>query len=212
MALFSRKTIESWKDGPRSKVLGHRGTHPYRNTRPLRRGFLLTEFCLLAQQVSPDWDQGLPPEVLGLTAKAWRCRSPFAKDMREVSKSWQLGFNLSVSRITVRLDAPLLPKGVVLQERFPALTSLDLGNSCIMDEEGLATLAGLRNLKRLNLGQGPEICTLKQGELWHRLTGTGFRHLHVSGLQTMLEHTCQKEQSIVFVLALLYFAECSKFF
>ena len=43
----------------------------------------------------PDWDKGLPPDVLALVAKAGGMEA--MKGMRGASKNWQQGFELGVS-------------------------------------------------------------------------------------------------------------------
>lgn len=73
------------------------------------------------------------------------------KVMRGVCKSWQAGFEASATSIRVSYSGPLLPPTFSLQERFPALTSLDLGASR-MPAANLGALQGLARLRILNLG------------------------------------------------------------
>lgn len=46
-----------------------------------------------------DWDKGLPSEALALVAKARGTDN--AKKIREVSKTWQQGFDLGVTGIKI---------------------------------------------------------------------------------------------------------------
>lgn len=85
---------------------------------------------------SPDWENGLPTDVLALVAKAGGVGQ--MKCMREVCKSWQAGFGLSVTCLKasyggfdffVPTSDPLRAEGLrahILKDRFPALTSLKL--------------------------------------------------------------------------------------
>lgn len=74
------------------------------------------------------------------------------KDMRGVCKSWEAGFEASVTSIRVSYSGPSLPPAAALQGRFPALTKLNLGACCCMDETRLRDLQGLDKLRSLNLG------------------------------------------------------------
>lgn len=74
------------------------------------------------------------------------------KAMREVCKTWKAGFERSVSGIKIFLSSTnrCLPAGCFLNQRFPMLTSLDLGESALKEREllwlGLPHLLGLTHL------------------------------------------------------------------
>lgn len=72
--------------------------------------------------------------------------------MRGACSSWKEGFERSVTSLKISPGGPAPPSGGVLAERFPGLTSLDLGG-CPLPEEGLACLRGLKNLVKLSLGR-----------------------------------------------------------
>lgn len=108
-----------------------------------------------------DWDKGLPDDVLALVAKAGGVNE--MKSMRQVSKTWQLGFELGVQGITILevhpmlppgMQHPMLPQGMEAAGRFPALTKLDLGRSA-----AVAALPWLINLRAF-----PNLDTLILGE------------------------------------------------
>lgn len=100
-----------------------------------------------------DWDKGLPEDVLALVANAGGIEE--MKSMREVSKTWELGFELGVQAITIfGLEQPMLPPGLEAARRFPGLIKLDLGRSAA--EIALPWLRNLRafpKLRSLDLGQ-----------------------------------------------------------
>lgn len=108
--------------------------------------------------------------------------------MRGVCKSWQAGFEASATSIRVSRSGPLLPPAASLQMRFPALTSLGLGNSR-MNEEDLVHLRGLDKLRSLNLALLPEpprepggqYCPPSYERLAWKLTDSGLENLR--GLQ-----------------------------
>lgn len=124
----------------------------------------------------PDWDQGLPLDVLALVAGG----SNLLKAMREVSKTWQKGFDYSVTKLRVGPEGPLLPLGGgVFCERFYAVTLLNLERSLIAEAD-LAHLAGLNRLRILQLGN-PVGLNRNLNVLSHRLTANGLRLIR--GLQ-----------------------------
>lgn len=76
---------------------------------------------------TPDWDKGLPIELLADVAS----HSGGEPVMRAVCKSWQQGFDTQAARIRLQSNSalrPLQPLGP-LSERFHSLTSLDIGSS-----------------------------------------------------------------------------------
>lgn len=85
-----------------------------------------------------DWGKGLPMGMLALISGG----KDDLKVMREVCKSWQDGFEGSVSKMRVKTAGPLLPANGNLASRMHQLTSLDLG-ACCMDENDLQRLAGM---------------------------------------------------------------------
>lgn len=104
--------------------------------------------------MQPDWDKGLPTEVLGLLA---RCFPNAMEAMREVSKTWKEGFEGSVSRITVypitlldRAPGQFPPQDGSFAARFPMLSRIRLGKWPLVDED-LRCLQGLRALAHLSL-------------------------------------------------------------
>lgn len=148
-------------------------------------GFDLQVLFRVAASMDVDWDTGLPSDVLALVAKKGRANQ--MKIMREVSKSWQQGFELAVRGISIgSVEHPVLPWGLEVAQRFPALTQLGLGNSLI-DTAWLETLQTLPNLNRLFLG-GPKT-TLK-------ISDADMVHLQV--WLTVMLNPEQRAQEIVF--------------
>lgn len=98
-----------------------------------------------------DWDEGLPLDVLALVAGGALKLSKM-KAMRGVSKTWQRGYEIRLTKLTIRKAGPIPNSMEQLAERFPALTSLDLGKS-LLPPIRLARLASLKNLVILNLGE-----------------------------------------------------------
>lgn len=126
----------------------------------------------LQGEATPDWDKGLPLDVLALVAKG----KDDLKAMRSVCKSWQQGFDVSAVELTIGGDGPLLSLGS-LSERFPGLVILDLGLSSV-DEADLGVLSSLKRLRSLTLGaETPATAVPGQGGLWERLTNVGVQHL-----------------------------------
>lgn len=125
-----------------------------------------------------DWDKGLPIDILAIVARG---RNEL-KVMRQVSKSWQAGYEASTRKIKLSGSSPIIPQAGI-SKRFPVVRDLALG-ACRMDEACLARLAGLAKLESLSLGvsytigpPGPE-ATLP---LVSRLAGPGLAFLQ--GLQ-----------------------------
>lgn len=160
---------------------------------------------LIAVQEEPttediDWDKGLPSDVLALVAKAGG--NSDMKVMRGISKTWQQGFELAVTGITLDYEYPFIPpeeepapgwfgpscqprrpKGAsanplfLTAVRFPRLTRLALGK-CAADEAWLETLRAFPNLKSLDLGLGRDTSVVFFRQYFtFRLTDTGLRHL-----------------------------------
>lgn len=73
------------------------------------------------------------------------------RTMRRVSHTWQSGFELSVSSLTITKIGPLPPPGYTLAQRFSGLTSLDLGG-CRIKAKWLRKLKAFTRLARLVLG------------------------------------------------------------
>lgn len=149
-------------------------------------------------QNSPDWGEGLPPDLLALVAK----HSDGLKAMRGVRKSWEKGFDLSISSLHISIDGPPLPLDGTFPQRFPSLNRMSLGESPIAEAD-LAQLAALKHLLFLNLGKhpfhdlrtrqrlvGPDVdCS---GSLFARLTGAGLQHLRGLQLVQLGLHHCEK--------------------
>lgn len=114
-------------------------------------GSSLTNCYVLQMEDDADWGKGLPLEILAAIAGG----KDALKAMRWVCHSWQDGFERSVSSIRVPLrtpgtSAPKIPQNGSLAQRFPLLTSLDIG-ACQIDEMRLADLVGLDKLTTLYL-------------------------------------------------------------
>lgn len=75
--------------------------------------------------VHVDWDKGLAVELLALIAMEGGIKG--MKAMRLVCKTWQQGFELSVTSIKVHFGNPYLHWMGDTALRFPAVTNLDLG-------------------------------------------------------------------------------------
>lgn len=134
-----------------------------------------------------DWSQGLPLDVLALVAGG----REELKGMRGVNKLWQQGFDVSVSTLRFCTQAPPLPAGCTFCERFPGLTSLDLGESP-MAEAGLAQkLGGLRQLRTLVLG-GSWRGGRDQENLLYHLAGSCFGGLGGLPLQSLSLRGCPR--------------------
>lgn len=124
----------------------------------------------------PNWDSGLPLDILSHVAAG----RDELKAMRLACRSWQCGFERSVTRIKINLEGPELPRDA--PERFQGLTSLDLGN-CAMDEDNLQILAGFPKLATLILGNWHQLrpfvkgCNPKDIPLFMKLSDRGLEHL-----------------------------------
>lgn len=130
-------------------------------------------FSTVQEEVTPDWAEGLPLDVLALVAGG----KDKLKAMRGVCKSWQQGFDVSAVTLRVSRVGPLLPTDGSLSQRFPGLVRLDLGLS-LVPEADLEVLSSLQRLRSLTLGKAHSSAGgLGQGGLWERLTGAGAQHL-----------------------------------
>lgn len=132
---------------------------------------------------SEDCADGLPPDVLALIAKAGGV--PSLKAMREVCKTWQNGFEMAVSGNLGPRKAMVLPEGAELAQRFPGLTSLDLGESFV-GNGWLPNLHALPKLRVLVLGR--EV----GGGFASRLTDAGLAHLRGLPINSLDLANCQK--------------------
>lgn len=143
---------------------------------------------LLQELASPDWDQDLPRDVLGLVIVAGGGPNEM-KSMKGVSKTWLEGFNNSIVKLRISSAGPLLPFEVTFSERFPCLTSLDLGESPMSQQEVQAQLKGLTKLQYLVLGGlflCPDLCRMQCGQFFScSNSGLGelfsLRHLSLRG-------------------------------
>lgn len=111
---------------------------------PSQSSYRILFTCCRKRMDNVDWDKGLPVDLLALVAKAGGISA--MKLMRLVSKMWQQGFDLGVSRIKIHHGDPSLPWGTGAAYRFPALASLDVGE-CYMND---VTLSSLRFFPQLN--------------------------------------------------------------
>lgn len=101
-----------------------------------------------------DWEMGLPLGILSAIAQG----RDELKVMRLVCKNWQTGFNTSIKCIRVTEKGPLVPASLSFSDRFPMLTSLDIGR-CPMGGNALAPLLASfrqrpKKLSSLTLGCG----------------------------------------------------------
>lgn len=112
-----------------------------------------------------DWDKGLPLDVLALVAQAGGMAE--MKAMRGASKTWQRGYEMGISGITISAEneparfgaAPVQPKFMLEADdelgfygtRFPGLTKLDVGDSSV-NEYWLRKLWAFKKLASLTLG------------------------------------------------------------
>lgn len=144
----------------------------------------------MPNSVVSDWDKGLPTDVLVLVVKAGGCLEEM-KAIREVSKSWQGGFELAVTGIKLRHGAPDLPPILEAARRFPMLKLLDVGERDSSDEHGaqLAILKHLPNLNHLVLGnQDSHINTTR---LAFHLSQTALAQLQEIPLTHLNLRTCR---------------------
>lgn len=134
-----------------------------------------------------DSERFLPHDILLAVARG----RDELKAMRGVSRSWQAGFEGSVTRLRVTgyMGIPSVFHDGTIPLRFPALTSLDLGEAR-MDEESLSILVALRNLRTIGLGcdlsfrAGVPFC---QQPLTWRLTDAGLEQLQKLPALTALD-------------------------
>lgn len=154
----------------------------------------------MVQEMQPDWGMGLPLNVLGLVARG--CDS--AKAMREVSRTWQVGFEESVTKIKIVHGSP--SPGPCFSYRFPKLASLILAHS--VDPSSLENLKGSK-LSTLvfapNNAWSRSESELRDADLAHlkglpltqldlsycsKITGFGLVHLKGAPLSSLCLHMC----------------------
>lgn len=113
------------------------------------RAFRVDTGILVLQ--GPDWDKGLTIDILGLVARGRNDLSV----MRLVSHTWKAGYEASVRGIWFRNQRGLPPPPIgSMAERFPRLSQVAMGH-CPLPEAALEGLAGLPQLKTLDLGFWP---------------------------------------------------------
>lgn len=134
-----------------------------------------------------DWEKGLPPDVLGLVAKAGGLKEMMG--MRGACKTWQQGYELGVTAITIHFEDPVLPLGAEAAQRFPGLKVLSIGDS--RTEVGdLQGLRALPNLDTLILGK-MRISEVVFGGLAERMNNGGMMRLHGLPLTHLGLHGCR---------------------
>lgn len=152
-----------------------------------------------------DREKGLPLDILAVVA---RLGGPsLVKAMRGVSTSWQQGYELAVTGITVmdrscQSKYALLPSGTAATQRLPALAKLNLGKSQV-DTAWLANLRAYPSLDCLILGV-PYYPTA--GTLTYRLANADMQHLLVSACAAIKLST--DSLLLLFLAEILCFASC----
>lgn len=115
----------------------------------------------------------LPLDVLTTVARAGDSLQEM-RGMRGLNKTWQQGFELAVTGITISLNDPMLPSAAA--RRFPGLLKLDLGN-CSAEESWLEDLPkAFPRLKHLVLGRRLNTDGYQQS-LASRLSDGGLQHI-----------------------------------
>lgn len=94
-----------------------------------------------------DWANSLPLDVMELVARG----RDDLKAMRGVCQSWKVAYDNTVTGIRVVWSGLLEISASSLFDRYPNLTSLDLGD-CLMGDEGMAGIQCFARLENLNLG------------------------------------------------------------
>ena len=75
-----------------------------------------------------DWDKGLPYDVMAIMMEA----APGSTlSTRVVSKTWQISADGLVTKLKIPYQGPVPKSFFKLGDRFPALTSLDVGASLL---------------------------------------------------------------------------------
>lgn len=178
--------------------------------------FLLTmnpEYLTSLPQAVPTMPGAidLPVDVVAKVAGGSLALRP----MRGASKTWKAGYDLTITKIKISFDGPPLPADGSLSQRFPELTSLEVGD-CPMDESRLVNLRGLKQLKVLVLGEpdftwkdynlppGSAFAEMakvlndrreqrrnERGLLVHGLTSAGMQHLRGLPLTKLLLRKCK---------------------
>lgn len=104
----------------------------------------------LHQDVMPDWDKGLPLDIL---SKIGGGRNNM-KVMRKVCSTWKEGFALGVRHLSIGRMGPFLPGNRSAAAQFPALTGLYL-RKCFTAtpiQPDLFHFEGFKRLAILSLG------------------------------------------------------------
>lgn len=142
----------------------------------------------------PDWEKGIPLELLALVA----CLGghPKMKAMRGVCKQWQQGYEQGTTGLTVSYKDSLCrgpPVPVDFYELFQGLASLHLGDSCVAEAD-LAQLSSLRQLQTLSLGTQSNSSALDfpLGALFTRLRGSCFRFLEGLSITDLNLRACKR--------------------
>lgn len=113
------------------------------------------------------------------------------KAMREVSRSWQEGFEGGVRSINVSRGGPELPRGGQLARRFPGLVLLNIGDS-LMDEDRLLDLWDSNPKLTSLVLNGPELSAwCFPPPLGLKLTANGLSNLSASRLTELSLKRCR---------------------
>lgn len=104
-----------------------------------------------------DWDKGLPYDVMAIVINL---APGSTTTTRAVSRTWKTGAEGQVHKIKIPFGAPVPSSFHTMGDRFPELTSLDVGEST-MDVEQLHQLAGIAKLKHLRLGARKVSCNIQ---------------------------------------------------
>lgn len=147
----------------------------------------------MSGKAAEERSNDLPLDVLVLVAGG----QDGLKGMRGVNRGWKAGFDSSVTHIKVvsEWNRPLqFPRGF-FAERFPWLTSLDLGRG-LMGNGGLDSLSGLTGLTSLTLGGLTQLLLKQMGvqllPLTWRLTDSGLDRIHGFQLRSLDLSGCHK--------------------
>lgn len=145
---------------------------------------------LLQASTPPDWEKGLPLELLALLAGLGGRNE--MKAMRGVCKLWQQGFEGGTIGLMIGPEGPLLPGNGSFCERFPMLASLHLGDSPVAESD-LAQLAGFKQLQTLSLGTQSNCFAPRalRGQLFSSLRGSCFEFWGGLGITDLSLRCCE---------------------